>query len=207
MQLILRIVTAVSLAEWIVVLCPATGASWVLRARSLLRVSLKIIGIVQKVFSEKASAIARMRQKCVKNASEMRQNGSCFIGKRGTSKMRQKSVKIASKKRQKSAEHLWGRTPFGRYRNEGVLFSGYTPQETLGVSCPRDSCGWAGSWQCERSFLRLPDLLADSGRWMFASMSCGKTTHNINSLLQKTWPGQEIALLVGLFKSDPKDLF
>ena len=50
------------------------------------------IGIVQKVFSEKASAIARMPQKCVNNASEMRQNGSCFIGKRGTSKMRQKSV-------------------------------------------------------------------------------------------------------------------
>ena len=28
------------------------------------------IGIVQKVFSEKASAIARMRQKCVRNASK-----------------------------------------------------------------------------------------------------------------------------------------
>ena len=55
-------------------------------------------------------------QKCVRNASEMRQNGSCFIGKRGTSKMRQKSVKIASEMRQKCAEHLWGRTPFGRYR-------------------------------------------------------------------------------------------
>ena len=72
----------------------------------------------QKVFSEKASAIARMRQKCIKNASEMRQNGSCFIGKRGTSKMRQKSVKFASKMRQKYAEHLWGRTPFGRYRSK-----------------------------------------------------------------------------------------
>ena len=58
-------------------------------------------GIVQKVFSEKASAIARMRQKCVKNASS-------FIGKKGTSKMRQKSVKIASKMRQKCAEHLGG---------------------------------------------------------------------------------------------------
>ena len=57
------------------------------------------LGIVQKVFSEKASAIARMRQKCIRNASKMRQNGSCFIGKRGTSKMRQKSVKIASKMR------------------------------------------------------------------------------------------------------------
>ena len=42
---------------------------------------------------------SEMRQTCVKNASEMRQNGSCFIGKRGTSKMRQKSVKNASKMR------------------------------------------------------------------------------------------------------------
>ena len=56
------------------------------------------------------------------NASEMRQNGSCFIGKRGTSKMRQKSVKIASKMRQKCAEHLWGRTPFGRYRRHRYRF-------------------------------------------------------------------------------------
>ena len=38
-------------------------------------------GIVQKVFSEKASAIARIRQKCVRNASKMRQNGSSFVGK------------------------------------------------------------------------------------------------------------------------------
>ena len=49
-----------------------------------------------KVFSEKASAIARMRQKCVKHASDMCQNESCFIGKRGTfqnaSKLRQKCV-------------------------------------------------------------------------------------------------------------------
>ena len=30
--------------------------------------------------------------------------------------MREKSVKIASKMSQKCAEHLWGRTPFGRYR-------------------------------------------------------------------------------------------
>ena len=33
--------------------------------------------------------------------------------------MRQKSVKFASKMRQKYVEHLWGRTPFGRYRYEG----------------------------------------------------------------------------------------
>ena len=58
-----------------------------------------IIGIVQKVFSEKASATARMRQKRVRNASKMRQNGSCFIGKRGTfqnaSEMRQNCVENA----------------------------------------------------------------------------------------------------------------
>ena len=34
---------------------------------------------------------------------------SCFIGKRGT-------FQNASEMRQKCAEHLWGRTPFGRYR-------------------------------------------------------------------------------------------
>ena len=51
-----------------------------------------------------------MRQKCVRNASKMRQNGSCFIGKGERSKMRQKCVK-------KCAEHLWGRTPFGRDRS------------------------------------------------------------------------------------------
>ena len=55
------------------------------------------------MFSEKASAIARIRQKCVRNASKMRQkcvkNASEIIGKRGTSKMRQKCVKIASKVR------------------------------------------------------------------------------------------------------------
>ena len=77
-------------------------------------------GTVQKVFSEKASAIARMRQKCVRNASKMRQKcvkvGLVLLGKEDRSKMRQKCVKIASKMRQKCAEHLWGRTPFGRYR-------------------------------------------------------------------------------------------
>ena len=61
----------------------------------------EMLGIVQKVFSVKASAIARMRQKCVRTASKMRQNGSCFIGKRGT-------FQNASEMRQKCAEHLWG---------------------------------------------------------------------------------------------------
>ena len=84
-----------------------------------------IFGIVHKVFSEKASAIARMRQKCVRM-------GLVLLGKEGAPKMRQKSVKIASKMRQKCAEHLWGRTPFGRYRYFGAFvglplnFSSYT---------------------------------------------------------------------------------
>ena len=51
------------------------------------------------VFGKGVGNASEMRQKCVRNASKMRQNGSCFIGKRGTSKMRQKSVKIASKMR------------------------------------------------------------------------------------------------------------
>ena len=64
------------------------------------------IGIVQKVFSEKASAIARMRQKCVRNASKMRQKcfkmGLVLLGIeegpkciRNPSKLRQKCVKNA----------------------------------------------------------------------------------------------------------------
>ena len=88
--------------------CKAQLASPLLRTllRSLPRNLPKVccrtnLGIVQKVFSEKASAIARMRQKCVKNASQMRQNTSCFIGKRGTfqnaSEIRQKCIKNASK--------------------------------------------------------------------------------------------------------------
>ena len=44
-----------------------------------------LIGIVQKVFSEKALAIARMRQKCVRNASKRRQKcvkmGLVLLGK------------------------------------------------------------------------------------------------------------------------------
>ena len=59
------------------------------------------IGIVQKLFSEKMSAITRMRQQCIKHASRMRQNGSCFIGggKEERSKMSQKCVSNASKMR------------------------------------------------------------------------------------------------------------
>ena len=68
------------------------------------REHLPKLGIVQKVFSEKASAIARMRQKCVRNASKMRQKcvkmGLVLLGKeerrkcvRNSSKLRQKCVK------------------------------------------------------------------------------------------------------------------
>ena len=76
-----------------------------------------IFGIVQKVFSEKASAIAKMRQKCVRNTSKMRQKcvkmGLVLLGK----EERPKCVRNPSNLRQKCAEHLWGRTPFGRYRD------------------------------------------------------------------------------------------
>ena len=51
----------------------------------------------------------RMRQKCVNNASEARQKGSCFIGERGTfqnaSEMRQTCVKNA--RNTFGGEHLW----------------------------------------------------------------------------------------------------
>ena len=52
------------------------------------------LGIVQKVFSEKASAIERMRQKCVKNASKW---VFFLLGKEARSKMGQNCVKNASK--------------------------------------------------------------------------------------------------------------
>ena len=67
------------------------------------------VGIVQKVFSEKASAIPRMHQKCVKNA----QKWVFFCWEKRNVP---KCVRNASKMRQKCAEHLWVRTPFGRYR-------------------------------------------------------------------------------------------
>ena len=79
-----------------------------------------MLGIVQKVFSEKASAIARMRQKYIRNASKMRQKcvrmGLVLLGK----EERPKCVRNPSKLRQKCAEHLSGRTPFGRYRDAEI---------------------------------------------------------------------------------------
>ena len=61
------------------------------------------IGIVQKVFWGKASAITRMRQKCVKDASKMR-----LWEKRDVPKC----VRNASKLRQKCAGHLLGENTF-----------------------------------------------------------------------------------------------
>ena len=50
-------------------------------------------GIVQKVFSEKVSAITRVRQKCVRNVSKMRHKrakmGLVLLGKEERSRMRQ----------------------------------------------------------------------------------------------------------------------
>ena len=83
----------------------AKAADLMFVKHSRILISLHRVGVVQKVFSEKASAIARMRQKCVRNASKW-----VFFhwGKRGTfqnaSEMRQKCVKNASKMR---------RTPLG----------------------------------------------------------------------------------------------
>ena len=52
-----------------------------------------------------------MRQKCVKNASKMRQNGSCFFwGKEERSKMRQNCVKNA--RNTFGGEHLLDDTDF-----------------------------------------------------------------------------------------------
>ena len=67
-------------------------------------------GIVQKVFSEKASAITRMRQKCVKNAPK-------WVLFDWEKRNVPKCVRNASNMCQKCAEHLWGRTPFGRCRS------------------------------------------------------------------------------------------
>ena len=87
--------------------CPDKSSGKILQKIIQRKISDTCLGIVQMVFSEKASAIARMRQemrqKCVKNASEMRQNGSLFyLEKRNVqnaSEIRQNCVKNASKMR------------------------------------------------------------------------------------------------------------
>ena len=56
----------------------------------------------------KSKNASEVRQKCVRNASKMRQMGLDLLGREERSKMRQKCVKIASKMRQKCAEHLGG---------------------------------------------------------------------------------------------------
>ena len=76
---------------------------------------------------------SEMRQKCVRNASKW---GLLLLGK----EERPKCVRLPSKLRQKYAEHLWGRTPFGRYRisgtkkqpKEDVLLGGY-PADIRGL--------------------------------------------------------------------------
>ena len=77
----------------------AALAVWNCSSILYLNSVLTKFGIVQKVFSEKASAIARMRQKRVRNASKMRQKcvkvGLVLLGKEERSKMRQNCVKNA----------------------------------------------------------------------------------------------------------------
>ena len=72
----------------------------------------------------------RQQQECVRNASEMRPNGSCFIGKRGrfqnASKMRQKCVKDVSKMRG---------TPLGENTFWTILMEGYESSRTLVLLC------------------------------------------------------------------------
>ena len=79
----------------------------------------QLLGIVRKVFSEKASAIARMRQKCVRSASTMRQNGSCLLGREERSKMRQKMSKMYQNARNTfGVEHLLDDTELLRSSGE-----------------------------------------------------------------------------------------
>ena len=80
----------------------------------------RIPGVFRKFSVSSKRCFRERRRQCVRNASKTRQKcakmGLVLLGKEERSKMRQKCVKIASKMRQKCAEHLWGRTPFGRYR-------------------------------------------------------------------------------------------
>ena len=70
----------------------------------------------------------------------MRQNGSCFIGEKrnvqNASEIHQNCVKDA---RQKCAEHLWGRTPFGRYRYMDITLF------LIGLSCRKIRAGFRQS--------------------------------------------------------------
>ena len=91
-----------------------TGSVFALPIRSLLKSRYRPKGVFGKGVGNSQNA-SEMRQKYVKM-------GLVLLGKEERSKMRQKCAKIASKMRQKCAEHLWGRTPFGRYRKRGVSF-------------------------------------------------------------------------------------
>ena len=61
-------------------------------------------GVLGKGVGKNKNA-SEMCQKSARDASQMRQNVSCLLGKDERSKMRQKCV-----------DHLSGRTPFGRYQ-------------------------------------------------------------------------------------------
>ena len=87
----------------------------------------------------------RQQPECVRNASKMRQKcvrmGLVLLGK----EERPKCVNIASKMRQKCAEHLWGRTPFGRYRK--MRLPG-TQRNSLVIHCRfPHRIVWANVWK------------------------------------------------------------
>ena len=67
-----------------------------------------------------------MRQKCVKHASKMRHNVSCFIGKRGTFP---NATKRVIKNRQKCAEHPCPSIPwfFCFTKEKPQIYQGFSP--------------------------------------------------------------------------------
>ena len=85
--------------------------------------------------------------------------GLVLLGKEERSKMRQKCVKIASKMRQNCAEHLWRRTPFGRCRNTVRRVRFQTPNSVsfLGLAEFRG----ANSVSSSRPIICAPSELTD----------------------------------------------
>ena len=129
--------------------------------------------------------------------------------------MRQKSVKIASKMRQKCAEHLWGRTPFGRYRPQRSVSFGLSwvkfcnpadlLQESLGPFGPEVSesvlrlspkTGGGGTLEDTLGTLRAPrarelSLSRKSQRFLrFLQLRCPSRTPEI-----ARFPRQDKAML------------
>ena len=138
-----------------------------IRANRFARIALRIARAtkVQKVFSEKVSATAKMRQKCFKNASKM---GLVLLGKEERSKMPLKCIK-------KCAEHLWGRPPFGRYRNrvqnsvpKSVPKSGLSSQMRRSLQGP-----WKQASLAERTLsIALSGSVIVFRTWAMESWSC-----------------------------------